>query len=461
MQLILAIPLAARLALVFVVAAVLASLANAAIYHFAWERRLRSPWQPKPEEVASRSWADCIPIVGWWFLRREAKHHGSGHWIRPMLIELVFPLGVAWLYWWETEALGLIAEQVGGNIGAFAPAQFATATHLEFLAHAVLMWFMLAATFIDADDRIIPDIVTVPGTIFGLVLTTLAPMALLPQITMHAAPPIVGQQLVDRAGVPTPFYLEPVHLAAASDWPAVLEPAPNWTSLVLALACYWLWCFAFVERRWIAKRGISKAMRRLLRRVVYDLWKIEFLICQPIPRSSFTFTLRLRQILIVGTALVITVWWWGGSAWVGLLTALVGLVGSGGVVWLIRIVAGAALRKEAMGFGDVLLMMMIGTLIGWQAGVIVFFLAPFAALVYGLVQLIARKENELPYGPFLCAATVVLIILWAEIWDRSKLVFAAPWLVPTALIVCLVLCGAILAVYQALKDRILGTPEAE
>lgn len=444
MQLILAIPLAARLALVFVVAAVLASLANAVIYHFAWERRLRSPWQPKPPELAPRTWADCIPIFGWWFLRREATHHGSGHWVRPMLIELVFPLGLAWLYWWETEALGLVAGQMHGRIGLFAPAQFATATHLEFLAHAVLMWFMLAATFIDADDRIIPDIVTVPGTIFGLILATLAPMALLPQITTPRVPPVVGQQLVAKAGAAAQLYLEPVHLAAASDWPSVLAPAPHWESLVLALACYWLWCFAFVRRSWLRRRGLVRAVRHFMSRVGSDWWSTP-----------------LREVTAIGTVAVVAVWWWGGPAWVGLLTSLVGLVGAGGVVWLIRIFAGAALRKEAMGFGDVLLMMMIGTLIGWQAGVIVFFLAPFAALIYGLVQLIARKENELPYGPFLCAATVLVIIRWADVWERARLAFAAPWLVPAVLMVCLVLCGAILAVWQAAKDRFLGAREPE
>ncbi|MCO6047687.1 A24 family peptidase [Aeoliella sp. ICT_H6.2] len=444
MQLILAIPLAARLALVFVVAAVLASLANAVIYHFAWERRLRSPWQPKPPELEPRTWSDCIPIVGWWFLRREAPHHGHGHWIRPMLIELAFPLGLAWLYWWETEALGLIAEQALGNIGAFAPDQFAVATHLEFLAHAVLMWFMLAATFIDADDRIIPDIITVPGTIFGLILATLAPLALLPQITMPPVPPVAGQQLIDKAGAATKFYLEPVHLAAASDWPAELAAAPNWKSLVLALACYWLWCFAFVRRSWLRRRGLVRAVRHFLTRVGSDWW-----------------TTPLREVTAIGTVLVVAVWWWGGAAWVGLLTSLVGLVGAGGVVWLIRIIASPALGKEAMGFGDVLLMMMIGTLIGWQAGVIVFFLAPFAALVYGLVQLIVRKENELPYGPFLCAATVFLIVRWASVWNWGSLFFQRPILVLVVLAVCLILCGAILAVYQGLKNRILGAPEAE
>ena len=47
-------------------------------------------------------------------------------------------------------------------------------------------------------------------------------------------------------------------------------------------------------------------------------------------------------------------------------------------MWAVRLIGTAALRREAMGFGDVTLMMMIGTFLGWQACSDLFFLAPFA-----------------------------------------------------------------------------------
>lgn len=442
MQVLLAIPFAARLAIVLLVAACAASLANAAIYQFAWQRRLRSPWQTPPEGVGPRSGWDRLPIVGWWRLRREAQVVGRGHWIRPLALEILFPLVIGWLYWWETEAFGLLIDQPGFRGIDRAP--LAGLVHLEFLAHAVLAWFMLAATFIDIDDRIIPDEVTVPGTLLGLILVTFAPMALLPQVTTPAAPPLVGQQLLTPAGVPTPNWIEPVHLAASSPWPANLGGAPNVRSLAIGLGCFWLWCFAFVRRRWIGRRGMLPAVRFFVARVARDWWS------RP-----------LRDVTAVGTVFVLAVWWWDGPAWFGLLNSLVGLVGAGGIVWLIRVFAGAALRREAMGFGDVLLMMMIGTVVGWQAGVIIFFLAPFAALVFGIVQLITRRENELPYGPFLCAATLLVIVRWGSIWERTHQAFNVPWLVPAVLVVCLVLCGAILAMWQAIKDRLAGAEPAE
>ena len=437
MPFLLAIPLLVRLVLVFVVAAGAASLANAAIYQFAWQRRLRSPWQARAEGVASRTWLDRVPVLGWWRLRRESAVVGKGHWIRPLLIEIVFPLGMTWLYWWETEALGLFASQLPLGVST---ANLLGAVHWQFAAHAMLAWFMLIATFIDVDDRIIPDTVTVPCTLLGLLLATFVPLALLPQITQPTFTPEAGIELLSNAGRTTDFYFEPVHLAASSDWPAVLFPNPR--SLALAIGCYWLWCFAFVRRWWFPHKGLFRAVRIFVARAWRD-WN----------RAP------LREVTLLGTLAIVGVWWWSGPAWVGLLSSLVGLVGSGGVVWLIRIFAGAALRREAMGFGDVLLMMMIGTLIGWQAGVIVFFMAPFAAIVFGIANLIANRDNELPYGPFLCAATMGVMVFWDSIWDRARPLFDIPWLVPTVLLVCLVLCGGILAIWQAIKD-FFAPPEA-
>ena len=62
-----------------------------------------------------------------------------------------------------------------------------------------------------------------------------------------------------------------------------------------------------------------------------------------------------------------------GSAWLGLI------VGAG-LTQFVRKTAGFVFRREAMGFGDVTLMGMIGAFMGWQAAVLTFFLAPFFGL---------------------------------------------------------------------------------
>ena len=70
-----------------------------------------------------------------------------------------------------------------------------------------------------------------------------------------------------------------------------------------------------------------------------------------------------------------------------------GLLGGGrraprrrGLTWSVRFLGTLAFRREAMGFGDVTLMAMIGAFLGWQAAVLTFFLAPFFGLAHALWQ---------------------------------------------------------------------------
>ena len=108
MNLILSIPLEARLAAVFVLGACVGSAVNLAIYRLAWRPRPISPWsRPEPSAPPRRVW-DRLPIFGWLGLRREAGLHGAGFWVRPMLLELLAGIGLAWLYWWEVVAAGLL-----------------------------------------------------------------------------------------------------------------------------------------------------------------------------------------------------------------------------------------------------------------------------------------------------------------------------------------------------------------
>src|SRR5206468_1860544 len=85
--------------------------------------------------------------------------------------------------------------------------------------------------------------------------------------------------------------------------------------------------------------------------------------------------------------------WPGWPAWLaahphaaGVATSVIGFLVGAGLVWIIRVLGTAALGKEAMGFGDVTLMAMVGSFLGWQAIVLVFFLAPFFGLIVGLIQ---------------------------------------------------------------------------
>lgn len=112
----------------------------------------------------------------------------------------------------------------------------------------------------------------------------------------------------------------------------------------------------------------------------------------------------------------------------GFLVGLIGWAVGGGIVWGVRIVAGLVFRREAMGFGDVTLLAMIGSFLGWQAAVLTFFLAPFFGLTHAAWKLVAlfgkfltgRKisgaDRELPFGPYLSLAALTLLLSWPWLW---------------------------------------------
>ncbi|MHC4179140.1 MAG: prepilin peptidase [Planctomycetota bacterium] len=122
---------------------------------------------------------------------------------------------------------------------------------------------------------------------------------------------------------------------------------------------------------------------------------------------------------------------------------------------MIRIIGAAVLKKEAMGFGDVTLMAMIGAFLGWQTGLIIFFMAPFLALGVGIFRVIALRVGALPYGPYLCLGTVVAIVYWAAIWDATWEYFGVfGLLLPLFILGCLALMVPLLVLSKCVGDAV-------
>jgi len=438
----------AFLLILFLVGIALGSLVNWAIYRLAWHQRTISPWGPAPADGQPRTWRDRLPIIGWWGLRREESIHGRWFWLRPMAIELSMGIGLAALWWWEVASRGLVVglleqqlEFQAGLIMAIPPETFPTTLLWPtYINHVILIVLMAAASFIDLDEKIIPDEITVPGTLLGLLLATFMPWGLLPNVALRQVPPPIGKSLeLPPAAEGINAYLEPMTLAAPNIWTAELGGFPRWESLLLAQACWWLWCFALAPRVWRGRRGVFRGATVILRRVLREFTRPP-----------------LGAIAIAGALAIAAVWWWGGHAWIGLLTALVGMVISGGLVWIVRLVGTAALQREAMGFGDVTLMMMMGTFLGWQACVVVFFVAPFAGLLAGILQAVTKHDDVIPYGPFLCLGALFVMVWWAAVWSYIDFAFEWGWLVLMVLLVCFALMGIMLAVWQQIKRMLFS-----
>lgn len=115
---------------------------------------------------------------------------------------------------------------------------------------------------------------------------------------------------------------------------------------------------------------------------------------------------------------VLDVLWQGlmGNHWVsGFLGAAYGGLIGGLVVWVVRIVATWVFGREAMGLGDVHLMVGVGCVIGAGAVTVAFFLAPFFGLVLAIYMLLTGTRRELPFGPYLSMATAFIMLFYPPI----------------------------------------------
>jgi leader peptidase (prepilin peptidase) / N-methyltransferase len=310
--------------IVFLLGLVVGGLVNLAIYTLAWNARWISPWSPSVAGVAARGWLDRIPVFGWCRLRREVPNHGPGFWIRPMLIELGLASLLTWLYVFYLRGglLPLAWRQPGMEI-QFLPL---------FAAHAMLISLMTICTFIDVDEKTIPDAITIPGVWLGMLIAAAMPSALLPDFT------------------------ESVWLTTPGEWPEGLD---DLSGLLLGLACVTGWCYALLPKTWWTRSGWLRAFQFLVASIV---------------RHPFSRLLALMW--LAAMVFVVAGWLWGGEHWKGLLSSLVGLACGGGIVWAVRVIGSLALDREAMGFGDVTLMAMIGSFVGWQASLIIFLFRP-------------------------------------------------------------------------------------
>ena len=422
MDVILAIPLPLRLLLLTIVGAMAGSAINLATYRLAWNQRRISPWSAAPNGVPPRVWSDRIPIYGWWGLAREVHAHGPRFWLRPMLVELVTGVALAVLYTWETQA----AQRLWAPQGMLPPppefltANVALAEHLRFLSHGLLLVLMLAASLIDLDEKTIPDAITVPGTLLGITLAAVYPWSLLPAAHFTQQ----GQTLEEF-----------LTLASPNFWPLPLNGVQG---MWLALSCWSLWCFALLPRRWNTRRGWGTAVRVFLHRLRAE---------------------RITYLILVGWILGAVVLALFGPAlprehWAALVTALVGLAGGAGVIWAVRLIGTYVLKREAMGFGDVTLMAMIGAFVGWQASLIVFFVAPFFAILFAVGNWVLHREREIPYGPFLCLGAMTVIVRWMGFWESTAGVFELGWFVPVMIAICLVLMAVMLGGYEIARRKL-------
>lgn len=100
-----------------------------------------------------------------------------------------------------------------------------------------------------------------------------------------------------------------------------------------------------------------------------------------------------------------------------LLASAAGLLAGGGILLLVGWLGKLVFHKESMGGGDVKLLAMIGAFVGVTKVGLVFLLAPFPALPFALWQRFVKKEETIPFGPFLALAGALMFIQGDAVLD--------------------------------------------
>lgn len=361
---------------------VLGPLINLWIYSICFFPSPVSPWQKRPTEWNSLSTLCKLPVVGWLFRGADKELLGKFFWLRPFLIELATP--ILWVLLYRTVMSGYCIPI------AIQPASAQQwAMHVQFVTYSILLVLLTLATFIDFDEMTIPDLITVPGTLIGLLGSALVPSW-----------PLWGTETV---GTSIPWNQESVsiHAGSPSEWIMEWGQTGGWSSgLTIAILIWLAWCCAFGNLRWISRRGFSKGVQYAI---------VSFL-------RSFNLPLILLMSAVGSVLIIASYVWLPPVQWRALLSSLIGIGLGGALVWGMRLVARIAIGREALGFGDVTLMAMVGAFFGWQFVWIAVFLGPCLGVPLIVIRFVLTGNEETPFGPYLSIATVYLMLDWVRLW---------------------------------------------
>ncbi|HMP74072.1 MAG TPA: prepilin peptidase [Kiritimatiellia bacterium] len=104
----------------------------------------------------------------------------------------------------------------------------------------------------------------------------------------------------------------------------------------------------------------------------------------------------------------------------GLLASALGVLAGAGSLYLVGVIGKAALKRDAMGLGDVKLLGAIGAFFGWQAVLFTIIISSVIGSVGGLL-LIAfgglELRGRMPFGPYLALAAVIWMLGGDVLWD--------------------------------------------
>jgi leader peptidase (prepilin peptidase)/N-methyltransferase len=99
------------------------------------------------------------------------------------------------------------------------------------------------------------------------------------------------------------------------------------------------------------------------------------------------------------------------------MRAFIGAAVGFGLLWLVAVLGEWAFKKEAMGGGDIKMMAMVGSFVGWQGVLLTIFLGALAGTAIFLPLTLIGKKKLVPFGVFLAIGAAVTYVIGPAIID--------------------------------------------
>ena len=111
---------------------------------------------------------------------------------------------------------------------------------------------------------------------------------------------------------------------------------------------------------------------------------------------------------------------------VSLIGAAIGALVGGGSLWLMGFLWEKLRGVEAMGFGDVKMMLMVGVFLGWRLTILTILLGALTGSIVGVLIMVRRGSRNmqmmLPFGIFLGIGSIISLLFGSRIiaWYASQ-----------------------------------------
>ena len=91
---------------------------------------------------------------------------------------------------------------------------------------------------------------------------------------------------------------------------------------------------------------------------------------------------------------------------IGLLNGLISFV----IMYLLRLFGNFLFKQDSMGGGDIKLMFIFGLVLGFDMAICSIFIGAIIGLPISLIFMKKKKDNIIPFGPFLSAGAVIILL---------------------------------------------------